>query len=55
MVMAELQLEKVGQSLAQMIHYSMNWEEAMNGDDIETLVNAFKKELKELNGDKYAS
>jgi hypothetical protein len=34
-----------------MIHYSMNWEEVMNGDDIETLVNAFKKELKELNGD----
>ena len=50
MVQSTLQLEKVGKSAAEMIHYSMNWDEPMNGDDIETLVNAFKKEIKELNG-----
>ena len=44
------QLKLVGSTLAQSIHFSMNWVEPMNGDDIDEIVNAFREELDSLNG-----
>ncbi len=45
------QLEIAGQSLAQSAQYLYAWDEAMNMDDIDEIVKAFRQELKELNGE----
>lgn len=45
------QIEEVAKQTALLIHYAMNWEEPMNGDDIALFCGILKRELKELNGD----
>ena len=44
------QIIRVAKTTAELIHYTFAWKEALNGDIIELLVNEFKKELNELNG-----
>ena len=46
------QNERVGKSLTEMLHYAMAWDEALNGDDIKEIMRVFRKELKELNGER---
>ena len=46
------QLKAVGMSLASLIHVSMSWDESMSKQDIETIADAFRNELLELNGRK---
>ena len=45
------QFKQVGKSLAELVHYSMAWEEPLNGDNIDDIVSEFKKEFMELNGE----
>jgi len=49
--MDENQIIKVAQQAALLVHYAMNWDEPMNGDDIEIFCEILKTELQELNGD----
>jgi len=44
------QNEIVGQFLAGLVHNTMAWEEALDGDVVEDIAKAFVKELNELNG-----
>jgi hypothetical protein len=43
------QYKQVGKTLAELVHYSLAWEEPLNGDNIEDIVSYFKEELQELN------
>ena len=45
------QYETIGKTLAELIRYATAWEEPLNGDDIQIIVNSFQNELKMLNGD----
>lgn len=45
------QIIMVAKSCAELVHYALNWEEPMTGDDIKLFVNRLELELKELNGE----
>ena len=45
------QMELIGKAMAQAVHYSHNWEEPMNMDYIGDIVDAFRLELMQLNGE----
>jgi len=45
------QYAEVGKSLAELIHYTMAWDEPLNGYNIEEITKYFETELKILNGD----
>lgn len=46
------QYEEIGKHLAGLIHTTLAWEEALDGDTTEAIAKAFLKELDELNGNK---
>jgi len=41
----------IGKTIAELVHYTMAWEEPLTSDEIDPIVRAFKEELKELNGE----
>ncbi len=45
------QTQTVGIRLANLVHSTMAWDEALNMDDINSIIKAFRAELKELNGE----
>ena len=49
--MNDYQIERVAKTTAELIHYSLCWEEPFNMDYIDCFVNALKQELMELNGE----
>lgn len=48
------QAEEVGKAAAQMVHYAMAWNEALDGDAVQDVVRVFDKELSSLNGETQA-
>ena len=46
------QEEKIGKAAAYLVHISTAWDEALEGDTIASIANAFRKELNQLNGNK---
>jgi hypothetical protein len=49
--MDQNQLLKIGITLAELVHYSIAWDESLNGDDVDIISKKFEQELKELNGE----
>ena len=47
----ESQLKTIAQDSANVIQSAIAWDEPLSGDDIEILVNTFKRTLQDLNGD----
>jgi len=47
----ESQLETIAHDSAHVIQSAIAWDELLSGDDIEILVNTFKRTLQDLNGD----
>ena len=50
--MTQEQLKAIGKSLAELIHNSLAWEEALDGDETADIAKYFLLELDELNGNK---
>ena len=49
--MDPLQKNKIGQTLAMLLHNTIGWEEPLNGDDIQDIIIRFTEDLNELNGE----
>ena len=44
------QKKLIGETIANLLHYSISWEEPMNGDDVEDIIEICKANLHALNG-----